>query len=43
MSQAIADRIPGSRMAVIPGAAHLSAAEKPEEFANLVESFLASP
>jgi 3-oxoadipate enol-lactonase len=43
MSQAIAERIPGARMAIIPGAAHLSAAEKPEEFANLVESFLAEP
>jgi len=43
MSQAIADRIPGARMAIIPGAAHLSAAEKPGEFAALVESFLAAP
>ncbi len=43
MSQAIADRIPGARMAIVPGAAHLSAAEKPEEFAALVESFLAAP
>ena len=43
MSQAIADRIPGALMTVIPGAAHLSAAEKPEEFATLVESFLVAP
>jgi 3-oxoadipate enol-lactonase len=43
MSQAIAERIPGARLAVIAGAAHLSAAEKPEEFANLVESFLLGP
>jgi 3-oxoadipate enol-lactonase len=41
MSAAIAARIPGARMAVIAGAAHLSAAEKPEEFAELVEQFLA--
>lgn len=40
MSQAIAAAIPGARMAVIPGAAHLSAAEKPEEFAQLVVDFL---
>lgn len=42
MSQAIAGRIPGARLAVIPGAAHLSAAEMPEEFAALVEDFLAA-
>lgn len=41
MSQAIAAGIPGARLAVIPGAAHLSAAEKPGEFARLVEDFLA--
>lgn len=40
MSQAIATSIPGARLAVIPGAAHLSVAEKPEEFAALVEDFL---
>ena len=43
MGQAIAERIPGARLAVIAGAAHLSAAEKPEEFATLVESFLLAP
>ena len=43
MSQAIAERIPGARLSVIQGAAHLSAAEKPEEFATLVESFLLAP
>jgi 3-oxoadipate enol-lactonase len=43
MSQAIADRIPGSQMAVIPGAAHLAAVEKPAEFAALVKGFLAAP
>jgi 3-oxoadipate enol-lactonase len=40
MSQAIAAAIPGARLAVIPGAAHLSSAEKPEEFARLVLDFL---
>lgn len=40
MSQAIASGIPGAKLAVIPGAAHLSIAEKPEEFARLVEDFL---
>jgi len=43
MSQVIADRIPGARLSVIAGAAHLSAAEKPAEFAALVESFLLAP
>lgn len=41
MSQAIAAKIPGAKLAVIPGAAHLSVAEKPAEFADLVERFLA--
>ena len=43
MSEEIARRIPGARMAVIPGAAHLSAVEKPTEFAALARDFLASP
>lgn len=43
MSEAIAARIPGARMVVIPGAAHLSAAEKPLDFAALVNDFLATP
>ncbi len=43
MSQTIAARIPGARLAVIPGAAHLSAVEKPTEFNALVRDFLASP
>ena len=43
MSKAIAARIPGSRLAVIAGAAHLSAVEKPAEFNALVRDFLASP
>ena len=40
MSQAIAQAIPGARLAVIPGAAHLSSVEKPQEFARLVVDFL---
>jgi 3-oxoadipate enol-lactonase len=43
MSEAIAARIPGARLGVIPGAAHLSAVEKPSEFNALVRDFLASP
>jgi 3-oxoadipate enol-lactonase len=43
MSQAIAERIPGAQLAVIPGAAHLSAVEKPAEFAALVRGFLLAP
>lgn len=41
MAQAIAERIPGARLTVIPGAAHLSAVEKPEAFGAAVEAFLA--
>jgi 3-oxoadipate enol-lactonase len=40
MSEAITAKIPGARMAVIPGAAHLSAVEKPAQFAQLVREFL---
>ena len=43
MSEAIAARIPGAQLAVLPGAAHLSAAEKPAEFAALVKGFLSAP
>lgn len=43
MSEAMAARIPGSRLAVIAGAAHLSAVEKPGEFAALVQGFLEAP
>ena len=43
MSQVIAERIPGAQMAVIAGAAHLSAVEKPADFAALVKGFLAAP
>jgi 3-oxoadipate enol-lactonase len=40
MSRAMAERIPGARLAIIAGAAHLSAVEKPAEFAALVGDFL---
>ena len=40
MARDIASHVPGARLAVIPGAAHLSVAEKPEEFASLVADFL---
>lgn len=42
MSEAIARAIPGARLAVIPGAAHLSAVERPGEFNALVRDFLAA-
>lgn len=42
MSQAIVERVPGAKLAVIPGASHLSAVEKPAEFATLVLDFLAA-
>jgi 3-oxoadipate enol-lactonase len=38
MSQAIADRIPGARLASLD-AAHLSAVEQPEAFARLLTEF----
>lgn len=40
MSLAIAERVPGARLAVIPGASHLSAVEKPTAFNSLVAGFL---
>jgi 3-oxoadipate enol-lactonase len=43
MSEEIAAKIPGARLAVLPGAAHLSAAEEPLAFASLVKDFLAAP
>jgi 3-oxoadipate enol-lactonase len=43
MSEAIANRIPGARLAVLPNAAHLSAVESPVEFNALVRDFLAAP
>ncbi|MEO5693940.1 MAG: 3-oxoadipate enol-lactonase [Usitatibacter sp.] len=42
MSQVIVDGITDSRLAVIAGAAHLSAVEKPDEFNALVRPFLAT-
>lgn len=42
MAQTIAERIPGARLAVMAGASHLSAVERPAEFAGLVADFLAS-
>ena len=41
MSEALAAGIPDARLAVIQGAAHLSSAEKPGDFAGLVSEFLA--
>ena len=43
MSEAIATKIPGSQLAVIAQAAHLSAVEAPDEFNSLVRNFLAAP
>ena len=40
MSKAIADAIPGAKLVVIPGAAHLSAVEDPETFNRRVADFL---
>jgi 3-oxoadipate enol-lactonase len=40
MSQAIADAVPGARVAVIEGASHISAVEQPQAFAALVRGFL---
>ena len=40
MHEALAAGIPGARLAVMQAAAHLSAVEKPEEFAALVTEFL---
>lgn len=41
MSEALVEGIPHARLAMMQGAAHLSAAERPEEFAGLVIEFLA--
>ena len=41
MARAMADRIPGARLEVIPGASHLSAVEMPAAFNALVSGFLA--
>ena len=42
MARVIANGIPGARLAIIPGASHLSAVEKPTEFSALVSDFLAA-
>ena len=42
MSEAMAARIPDAHMAVIPGAAHLSAVENPDAFGALVLDFLSN-
>ena len=39
-AQLMADRIPGARLAIIPGAAHLSNLEEPASFNELVRSFV---
>jgi 3-oxoadipate enol-lactonase len=43
MSETIASNIPGARLAVIPGAAHLSAVENPATFNALARGFLEAP
>jgi len=40
MAQQISERIPGARLEVMKDASHLSVAEQPEAFADLVRSFL---
>ena len=40
-AQYLRDRIPGARLAVVEGAAHLPNLERPEEFNRIVEDFLA--
>jgi 3-oxoadipate enol-lactonase len=38
----MAERIPGARLTILPGAAHLSNLEQPEAFTHALESFAAS-
>lgn len=40
LSERIAERVPAARLAVVPGAGHLSNLENPEEFLRLVRGFL---
>lgn len=40
MSEAMARAIPGARLQVLPGAAHLSAVEQPRDFGAVVSTFL---
>jgi 3-oxoadipate enol-lactonase len=39
----LAERIPGARLVVLPGTAHLANVERPREFADLVRGALARP
>ncbi len=39
-AELLAERIPGARLAVIPGAGHLSNLEQPDRFTDVVRSFL---
>lgn len=38
-AQLMADRIPGARLSIIPGAAHLANLEQPDQFSEIVRSF----
>jgi pimeloyl-ACP methyl ester carboxylesterase len=38
-AELMADRIPGARLSVIPGAAHLANLEQPDRFTQIVRSF----
>jgi 3-oxoadipate enol-lactonase len=40
MSETLAQRIPGARLAVLRNASHLSAVEQPEQFAHAVTQFM---
>jgi 3-oxoadipate enol-lactonase len=40
LSQAIAERLPGAQLVVLPGAAHISVIEQPEAFAQAVREFI---
>jgi 3-oxoadipate enol-lactonase len=42
MAQAMAERIPGAQLTVLPQASHLSVAECPDEFLALVQNWLQS-
>jgi 3-oxoadipate enol-lactonase len=42
MAQALADGIPGARLAVLKEASHLSAIEQPQAFAEAVTGFIAT-
>jgi pimeloyl-ACP methyl ester carboxylesterase len=37
----MAEQVPGARLAIIPGAAHLSNLEQPDAFNQIVASFVA--